>query len=230
MLRPVEELFTVGPDSLARFLTRWYGPADRPHGTLPAGADTVPGPLRTWYDVTSRWSLPTRQNQLLTPDQTWSERDTVVFWVENQGVWLWGTRQAGDDPPVYDRENVPGAPWQSTGQPLSAFLLHVAVFEAIMTARHSAMASWLTPAQRDLVLAPLRPLPMPAWRWPAAGHRLHAGAGLLALAGPNGVGDTMGETTGDTTDLHEAWLAAQDPTALAYLAQIDGVDWDDPPG
>src|SRR6266496_2948741 len=40
------------------------------------------------------------------------------------------------DPPAFDRESEPGAPWQATGQSLSEFLLHMIVFEAIWTAQH----------------------------------------------------------------------------------------------
>jgi hypothetical protein len=141
--------------------------------------------------------------------------------VENQGVWLWACDCAGDDPAVFDRENQPGKLWRPTGAVLSTFLLHVAVFEAVMGARHFAGAAELTPDQLDAVPAPLRPLPMPAWRWPAAGHRLHAGEGLLAFAGPNpGPGETA-----ETTAVRELFLAAQGAERLEYARSLEGVEW-----
>jgi hypothetical protein len=219
----MRELFDVTADSLERFLVRWYGPPDREPGSVPTGPTTLPRPLRAWYELASRWSTPlVVQNQLLGPDEVQVEDGKLVFWVENQGVWLWGCDRVGDDPTVFDRENQPGEPWQPTGVALSRFLLHVAVFEAICGARCSAGASWLTPEQLDAVLVPLRPLPMPAWRWPAAGHRLYAGEGLLGLAGPNpGPGQTA-----ETADMREVFLAAREPGRLDYASSVVGVEWD----
>ncbi len=215
----MRELFHVDGNSLERFLTRWYGPPDRQRVTVEV--DGVPGPLRDWFELTSCWSTPvTAQSRVLS--QPRQENGKLVFWVENQGVWLWATTADGDDPPVYDRENVDGAVWQPTGEPLSTFLLHVAVFEAVMGASHCAYAGWVSPAQFEEILAPLRPLPMPDWHWPTGGHRLYAADGLLALGGPNpGPGETAGAAT-----MREVWVAADKPERLAYLTRIESVEWD----
>lgn len=217
----MRELFHVGADSLEQFLTRWYGPADREAAVTAVDGDAVPRPLRDWFALTARWSTPvSTQHHVLS--QPWIEDGRLVFWVENQGVWLWATTAGGDDPPVYDRENVDGEPWQPTGVALSAFLLHVAVFEAVMSCQHGASASWVSLTQWEAILAPLRPLPMPDWRWPAAGHRLYAADGLLAFCGPNpGPGETA-----ETATLREVWVAADEPAGLAYLTGIEGVQWD----
>lgn len=217
----MHELFDVGPDSLHRFLVRWHGPPDR-EAVLPGGTGHgVPRPLREWIGRTSAWSKPlTTQNHLL--DQPTTEDDKLVFWVENQGVWLWAADRVGDDPPVHDRENLAGEPWRPTGVSLSTFLLHVAVFEAIMGSPYGAAACWVTPAELDSILAPLRPLPMPAWRWPTAGHRLHAGEGLLAFAGPNFGPDE----TAETATARNVWVTATEPRSLEYLVGIEGVGWD----
>ncbi|MGH3763053.1 hypothetical protein [Actinophytocola sp.] len=215
----MRELFHVGRDSLERFLSRWYGPADRqPAATA---VDGTPRPLRDWFELTARWSAPVvTQNHVLS--QPWIDDGKLVFWEENQGVWLWATAPDGDDPPVYDRENVDGDSWQPTGESLSTFLLHVAVFEAIMGASHGACASWVSAAALAEILAPLRPLPMPEWRWPAPGHRLHAADGLLAFSGPNpGPGEVA-----ETAATHEVWLAADEPGRLAYLTEPADVEWD----
>jgi len=216
----MRELFDVEADSVERFLVRWYGPPDREAGPVPNGSIEVPRPLLDWYELKSRWSVPlVVQNRLLGPDEVHVEDGKLIFWVENQGVWLWACDCAGDDPAVFDRENEPGEAWQPTGVALSRFLLHVAVVEAIFGAPHGASAAWVTPAQLDAVLAPLRPLPMPAWRWPAAGHRLYAGEGLLAFAGPNaGPGETA-----ETAAMREVWLAARGEH-LEYARSVEGVE------
>lgn len=217
----VRELFHVEGDSLERFLSHWYGPPDRKPVAAAVDGNGVPGPLRDWFELTSRWSTPVAtQNRVLS--QPWVEDGKLVFWVENQGVWLWATAPDGADPPVYDRENVDGAVWQPTGELLSAFLVHVAVFEAVMGAAHGGCACWVSPAQWEEILAPLRPLPMPEWRWPTGGHRLYAADGLLALGGPNpGPGETA-----ETAAIREVWVAADKPERLAYLRKIESVEWD----
>jgi hypothetical protein len=204
----VRELFDVGPDSLERFLVGWYGEPDRSPGSLFAGVESVPPPLRRWFETTAAWSkLLTSQNVMLAPKRMWTEDGKRVFWVENQRVWLWGIDPAGDDPAVYDRPNNGGEAWSATGVSLSAFLLQVAVFEAIMGAREPAFAGVVASPELTAVLAPLRALPMPDWRWPAAGHRLYAGDGLLAFIGPEPAADE----TPQTATHHQVWLATREP-------------------
>ena len=219
----MQELLDVAGDSLERFLVRWYGPPDQAAARPPNGPIAVPCPLQDYYELTSRWSRPLAvQNHLLGPDEVQVQDGKLVFWVENQGVWVWACDRAGDDPLVFDRENEPGAPWQPTGAALSEFLLQVAVFEAVMGARLFAAGAGLTPGQLDAALAPLRPLPMSAWHWPAGEHRLYAGPGLLAFAGPN---PRPGETAQTATE-RELFLAAQDAEHLDYARGLEGVDWD----
>ncbi|GAB3870959.1 hypothetical protein GCM10029964_006410 [Kibdelosporangium lantanae] len=207
----MRELFNVTADSLDRFLTRWYGPADRE----PAGAVPCSGPraLTDWFATVPRWSAfhPTQNHVQADPRP---DRGKRVVWVENQAVWLWAVDPDEDDPPVYDRLNDPFTEWRPTGVRLSTFLLHVAVFETVMDFEHGACAFNVTQSDLARVLAPLRPLPMADWHWPTEGHRLHAGEGLLAFAGPN------------DGDWWEVWLAATGPEPLSYLADVTGVEWD----
>jgi hypothetical protein len=217
----MRELFEVGPDSLERFVTRWYGPADRSSGVPVGVGGDAPRPLREWFELASRWSTPiTVQNRVLSSPRV--DAGKVVFLVESQGVWLWATDRGDGDPPVYDRENVQDRPWQPTGVPLSTFLLHVAVFEAVMGSSRGACACWVTPAQLDEILAPLRALPMPDWRWPASGHRLYAADGLLAFAGPNPGPDE----TAERATMRNVWVAAAESRRLEYLTGFEGVEWD----
>ena len=53
-------------------------------------------------------------------------------------------------------------------------------------------------------------------------HQLYLGDGLLAMAGPNcGAGETP-----ETAAHREVFVAGREPSAVSYLAKIDGVDWD----
>jgi hypothetical protein len=81
--------------------------------------------LRNWRQSVSRWGRPiVVQNQLVEPDSAWVEDDLAVFYVEDQGVWLWAYGE-GDDPPVHDRENEEGRAWQPAGVSLSQFLFQM---------------------------------------------------------------------------------------------------------
>jgi hypothetical protein len=200
----VDELRSPTPPRLDRFLTYWYGPADR-EPSDPAGGDRrLPRPLREWFEVTSQWSAPlAQQNTVLDGESVRIEDSKLVFWVENQGVWTWAVDPDADDGQVYDRESEADQPWQRTGVRLSVFLVHVAVFEAIFNARHGGTSAWIRPEHLSEVLAPLAPIPGTAWRWPSPGHDLYSGDGLLALAGPN---DGPGETP-ETSVSGSGWSA-----------------------
>ncbi|WP_157437857.1 hypothetical protein [Actinoplanes subtropicus] len=219
----MRDLLGSATPRLDRFLTWWYGQPDCEDPTPMGSGHRTPRPLGEWFEVTSRWSRPVaRQNRVLDAESAWTEDGKLVFWVENQGVWLWAVDPTGDDPEVYDRENTPGQPWQPTGVALSVFLVHVAVFEAIMGAQAGASAAWITSQRLDQVLSPLSPIPGAAWRWPCPMHQLYAGDGLLAMAGPNyGAGETA-----DTAAYREVFIAGRNLSAVSYLAKIDGVDWD----
>lgn len=174
-------------DDVAGFLTQWHGPPDRP---MREAARRGPRALRQWRQTVSGWSNPVVvQNQMLEPDAFRTEGDISVFYVENQGVWLWGYGR-GDDPPVFDRENEPERIWQPTGAVLSRFLFQVTVFETIWAAPHVRAASGLAREQLDRVLAPLTPVDMIAWRWPGPEHRFWVRDGIAAFAAIDDPPDT----------------------------------------
>jgi hypothetical protein len=214
-----------GP-TLIEFLNAWHGPPDRKAALRVRYNRPVPEPLVEWFDVTSRWTrLISVQNRFVEPQRLFPEDGMVTFWVENQAVWLWAYRPGGSDPPVFDRENETGRPWTASGYRLKQFLVRVAVFEAIMGATHRASAAWVEQEQRDAILAPLKPLPGPAWNWPPGGSWLFAGDGLLALAGPNVV-----DGEDPKSAAWDVFVAAREPELLAYLSDVAGVDWDHLPG
>lgn len=215
-------MFAVEPDSLERFLTRWYGQPDRV-GMRPEMVTGVPSALRRWFVLKSRWSMQIEvQNRVLPPDEIWNDQGKRVFWVENQAVYLSAYDPDGEDPEVYDRENVDLASWRATGFPLSTFLLYVAVFEAVLGAAHGASVNWVTREHLNQILEPMQALPMPAWHWPVEGTRLYAGKDLLALAGPNpGSGETP-----ETAEFWSVFLGSTSSDPLAYIDDISGVEWD----
>jgi hypothetical protein len=188
----VDEPFDGERDSLERFLVSWYGPPQRPV-EVPAAAEHLPGPLQAWYWAVSGYSRPvTAYNIVLGPEQVHEVDGKLVFWEENQGVYEWAVDLDDDDPLVYERATVEGEPWHPTGVRLSAFLVSVAVFEAVLGARHSDSAEGLTEAERDRLLATLRPLPVPG---PTHAAQLYAGAGVLAFATPTSNGTAGGSAT-----------------------------------
>jgi hypothetical protein len=84
------------------------GPPDREAAPVPSGHIEVPRPLREWYELASRWSVPlVVQNHLLGPDEVYLQDGKLVFWLENQAVWVWACDRAGDDPAVFDAAESP---------------------------------------------------------------------------------------------------------------------------
>jgi hypothetical protein len=216
MLAAMPDLADVDVSSVERFLATWYGPPDRPAAVLPSGAAwrSLPEPLRAWYALASRYSVPlTFHNAVVEPDQVYQEADKVVFWVENQGGYLWAADAEGDDPMVHERADVDGAPWQPTGVPLSGFLLNVVILEAcIGGARYRATSVDITEAQTTACLAPLRPMPYPG---PTYRGQLYVDHQTLAFVTPS------------SDDRWWVTLGAHTSAAIAQLiARTTGIGWD----
>jgi hypothetical protein len=208
----------VGDGAVGDFLAGWYGP---PTSVQTVAAGSEPTVLRTWRQSVSRWQRPiVVQNELVPSDRAQVEDGLVVFYVENQGVWLWAYGE-GDDPPVYDRENEEGRTWQPSGVRLSAFLFQVTVVETIFGAGRGAGASDLSRTDFERVVAPLTAVDMTPWRWPGPEHRLWLGEGIAAFGGVNEIPGA--EVTPGSR--WEVWLAAVDDNRLDYLDEL-GVDWD----
>jgi hypothetical protein len=101
------------------------------------------------------------------------------------GVYEWATRAGEEDPPVYGRFNEPGEPWEREREPLSRFLVQVAMSEAVMGADHHASAAWLALDATEEVLSTLVELPYGAWRWPSDPTRFFGREDVLAVVAPN---------------------------------------------
>jgi hypothetical protein len=206
----------IDVSSLERFLATWYGPPDRPSTVLPGAAAPLPlpGSLREWYALTSRYSVPlTFHNTVLQPDQVHEDGGKRVFWVENQEVYLWAADPEGDDPMVHERANVDGEPWHPTGVPLSGFLLNVAIFEAcIGGAPYTAKTGSITGTQATDCLASLRPMPYPG---PTYQGHLYVDHQTLAFA------------TRSYDDVWRVTLGARTRAVIEHLiTRTTGISWD----
>jgi hypothetical protein len=218
----LEELLTIGPASLERFLERWYGPPTLPAPPLSTG---LPNALARWYQLAGSYGRPlVHQNQLLEPAEFQRENEKVVFYVENQGVWLWAFDETETvmDPGVFDREAEPGRQWQSTFESLHECLIHVAVFEAILGTDIGASNFGCTRSELDLILRPLARVGLPAWRWPGPEHRLYCGRDILACAGAT---ELPGSPIREDSSF-EVFIAGSNLDALAYLDDLP-IKWDD---
>src|SRR5947207_8081131 len=100
--------------SLLEALVEWW------HGTVPGdaglsseelGTRKLPMPLRWWYGrFGRRTNILSGQNWFLAPADLRLEQDDeagegdprrLVFWQENQAVYIWSTATEGADPPVW---------------------------------------------------------------------------------------------------------------------------------
>lgn len=216
----MDELFNPGPESLERFLTRWHGQPDKEVAAVASG-QTVPPPLRSWFETVSRWSHGVGvQNRVVAPYPDEHDTSVQIFWVENQDVWLWGYRaDSGDDPIVLDRENEQGKPWETTNTPLSQFLLQVAVFEALMGAPYGGCAIDISKEPIDQITRPLVSLPTRAWHW-LNDAGLWVGDGILVMSAVN---DRPG-TPAIPTARWWVQIGATSEDRLRYLDSL-AVDW-----
>jgi hypothetical protein len=220
------------------FLASSHGPrAVEPITSEPMGSTTMPAPLRRFYDVLGGWRKVVVQNVVLAPPETphlaeeqWAtahvEDGKLVFYVENQGVCEWATSpEDTDEAPVWIRGSTLGGDlddWELEKPPLSAFLLQLLIFEAIMGASNGVSVAWHDRQALAQVVEPLARPQTDPWRWPSYPGEFYAGDRVLAFAGPN-PGPDETESTAENVSLA---LAALDSDALAYLDDLPHLDWD----
>ena len=152
-------LTRVGPETVERLAYAWHGP---PRGTASAADEPaeVPEPLRRFYDVANRWPNLVVQNSLVQRPQ--HEGDRVVFYVENQGACCWMTsRSQRDDAPVW--AEVTEGKSVIEEEPLSRFLVTVAILEAVLGSPEGASVAWVHRDRLAPGLGPLQQLPFAPW-------------------------------------------------------------------
>jgi hypothetical protein len=194
---PLFEILTRAPiEALAGFVRRWHGLDALP--PVPAGA---PAALRRFRQIDGCLTL----NQVLFEPR--AEEGKSLFYVEEQGVAVWGVDDLDDDdPPVWCRFREPGAQWKQDAPSMSVFLLQLAVMNAACDPPLGGCA----PDAGEALLAPMRVLLLPAWHWPGFPARFYAGEEIVAFACPNPPGDLC------------VWLGALTEDALrAFEPQVD---------
>lgn len=196
----VYELDVVTPESLARFVHRWYGLPDRPPVDLPLPG--VPEPLAGWYRIAARYSLPLSRDHLMHPwDELRQRRGLVRFW-EGSTDWYSYAADAGDDPEVHENDESP------TGLTLSRFLVYVAVYEATYAPLHGLVCMEPGPEALRAVKIRLRELDDALWAWPDPETRYFGDDDLLGHLGPDRI-----------------VLAARHRDALGRFDGL-GIEWD----
>jgi hypothetical protein len=137
------------------FLREWYG-IDGSGGVVPLAA--MPRALREFYEFAGTAEQAFAINDLLAPDEILTDTGHRVFYVEEQGVWLWGIAEAewlAEDPSVWSRENRPGTPWVQDAPTVSVFLVQMLVMSAALAGPHTANAAWLPEADAEEALGTL---------------------------------------------------------------------------
>ena len=177
--------------------------------------------MRGYYEFAGRWPEAVAFNQLIAPGELTLEDDRkLVFCAENQGVVIWATTPEGGDPPVYIKGSTMDDPlgsrgWVEEGEPLSRFLLQLVLFEAMIGAPFGGVALAQPEPGWSAVVAPLSPLPLAGWHWPATDTRLWVGDDVIAQTCP--------DPGADTREVH---VGARTEEAARYLEALRDVDWD----
>jgi hypothetical protein len=208
-----------GPDQPQHFLTAWLGPPSQ--GAPPESATSdLPAALAEWHRQAGRWDLQvTRQNRV--PASREMDGNMLLVGVENQAVWLWGVPDDGGNPPVWERENEPGAGWTRTGERLDEFLWHFTLVETVFGARFGLGVNDVSPAGHARFTSAWTALPVKPWRWPGPDQTLRTWDGLLAWTMVNDQPDAP-VTDASTYSILVAARSNQD------LIQLDdaGIAWD----
>jgi hypothetical protein len=194
----------------------WHGPIGGGEGYAEQQLQgkPIPFPLRWWFQIAGHNdTILSGQNDLLSPGQLTLDQDgRLLFYVENQGVYLWSTILDGDDPPVWGKFNESSKPWTEEGMSLSEFLIGVCLFESIIKAPFGASAACAEQAIVNEISGELTPLPLAPWHWQGYPSRFYAKSGAFMFVCPNG--DKHGNPA------YSIWIAAKTEQPLAFLKPI----------
>ncbi|WP_432829880.1 hypothetical protein [Dactylosporangium sp. CA-092794] len=169
------ELDVVAPDSLGRFVYRWYGAPDR--AAVEVEVPGVPAALVEWHRIAARYSYPLSRDHVMLPLDPGRDGGLVRFW-EGADDW-YGFRAGEADPEVVENGELP------TGLTLSRFLVYAAVYEATYAPLHGLVFMNPPAGQLRGVKVRLRELDDGLWQWPDPGTRYFGDDDLLAHLGPD---------------------------------------------
>ena len=207
---------------LRQLIEYWDGPIGPASGYSAEELKGIqmPLPLRWWFKTAGhRQGLMSGQNLLLAPDELRLDDDgRLLFYIENQGVYLWSTTLIGDDPPVWGRVNEGHIPWSVEGMTLSEFLIGACLFQTVIGAPFGASAACADQCTLDRITAEIPPLPIVPWRWPANPSRFYAKNGAFMFVSPNF--DNHGN------EAFSIWVSAKTRQPLSFLKQIVDKEWE----
>jgi hypothetical protein len=126
------------------------------------------------------------------------------------------SRSDQDDAPVW-AEVADGAA-VIEDEPLSRFLVTVAIVEAVFGSPEGASAAWLHRDRLSTDLGPLRRLPFAPWRGFPEGATFYASDDLLAFACDN--------ATPESDEYLSVWVGACDKAALSALDSMRDESWE----
>jgi hypothetical protein len=145
------------------------------------------------------------------------EGDRVVFYVENQGACSWMTSGFHrDDGPVWAEVTEGEAVIEE--EPLSRFLVTVAIMEAVFGSPEGASVAWIHRDRLTPDLGSLRRLPFAPWRGFPEGATFYASDDLLAVSCLN--------PTPESNEYLSVWVGARDKSALSALDSIIDQNWE----
>jgi hypothetical protein len=209
---------TFGTDQPERFLTAWLGPPSRNAAKTATG--DLPAALSNWHQQAGRWDPPVmRQNRV--PAGREMDGGVLLIGVENQAVWLWGVPDGDDNPPVWERENTPGAGWTETGERLDEFLWHFMLIEAVFDGRFGLAANDVSPACLARFTRAWTALAVKPWRWPGPDQALWTWDSLLAWTMVN---DRPDSPVTDTST-YSIFVGARSNQDLIHVDDA-GIAWD----
>lgn len=207
-----------GPDQPQRFLTAWLGPPAR-DAPEPAVRD-LPAALAQWHRHAARWDPPVMRHNRV-PASREVDGQMLLAGIENQGVWLWGVPDSGGNPPVWERENEPGACWTQTGERLDEFLWHYTLVDAVLGGRFGLGANDVSPATLARFTRSWTTLNVKPWRWPGPDQALWTRDNLLTWT----TASKRPDSPVTEASTYSIFVSARSNQDLTHLDDAD-ITWD----
>jgi hypothetical protein len=222
---PLCDILTRPADEAVRgFMERWHGATPADHALR--ASVRLPRVLADFYRAYGTAADAWLVNRLQAPDDLRQDEEDaafLVFYVEEQAVYLWAIRKEdldADDPPVWCRENEPGRPWVQDAPSMSVFLVQMLVMSAALSGPHAACAAWLSREDTEAALGGLRQLDLPPWHWPGYPARWYAGVDAVAFTCPN-----WAPGSGEDPEL-SVWVSALSDDGVRFLAPHISNAWE----
>ncbi len=219
----MDELLTITPTSLRRFMARWHGPPsselDSSAGSDGGATDGVRDGIRDALATFTAYRHVPLQNRIIGDILSSDGLGIHMVYAEKQDVWLWGYRELDDGAVEFvERRNRPGQRWRAVGEDVDTFFVHLAAFEAAWCAPFALWSCDVTRAELPQALRGFAPVATSSWVYPGPGHRLWATEHLLAFSCVN---QEPGSDVGSDA-VHWVTVASRDPAALEVMRDRPG--------